>query len=123
MQLFLACLSSLQEARILTDVDKARLFSNVVDIHAANVHFWEEYLAPLVAATRDSRQPLNPRHLLDGFLKVSPATRRALQVALRTPSARYDDQPAPGTARPKARPGGPVRQPEPRLQNLLTTKS
>lgn len=67
--LFLACLSSLHEARILTDVDKGRLFSNIVDIHAANAHFWEQYLAPLVAATRESRQPLNPYLLLDGFDK------------------------------------------------------
>lgn len=70
MQLFLACLTSLQEARILTDVDKGRLFSNIVDIHAANAHFWELYLAPLVAAARETRLPFNPHHLLDGFLKV-----------------------------------------------------
>ena len=72
LQLFLACLSSLQEQRILTDVDKTRLFSNIVDIHAANAHFWELYLAPLVADTREKRQPFNPHHLLDGFLKVLP---------------------------------------------------
>ncbi|XP_034237361.1 pleckstrin homology domain-containing family G member 5 isoform X2 [Thrips palmi] len=80
--LFLACLTSLQEARILTDVDKTRLFSNVVDIHAANVHFWEQYLAPLVAATRDTRQPLNPHHLLDGFHKFDEIFRPYVQYCV-----------------------------------------
>ncbi|XP_052122364.1 pleckstrin homology domain-containing family G member 5 isoform X2 [Frankliniella occidentalis] len=79
---FLACLSSLQEARILTEVDKGRLFGNIVDIHAANAFFWEQFLAPVVAAARDGRQPLNPSHLLEGFLKFEEIFRPYVQYCV-----------------------------------------
>ncbi|XP_069690836.1 pleckstrin homology domain-containing family G member 5-like isoform X2 [Periplaneta americana] len=65
--LFLACLCNLQAANILNEVDKARLFSNIPDIYAANRHFWCSHLLPMLEESRKSGQPLNPQLLLDGF--------------------------------------------------------
>ncbi|XP_023703867.1 pleckstrin homology domain-containing family G member 5 [Cryptotermes secundus] len=65
--LFLACLCNLQAANILNDVDKARLFSNIPDIYAANKHFWCKNLLPMLAESRKTCEPLNPQLLLDGF--------------------------------------------------------
>jgi pleckstrin domain-containing family G protein 5 len=70
LQLFLACLCNLQAANILNDVDKARLFSNIPDIYAANKHFWSQYLLPMLTESRKTGAPLNPQLLLDGFRKV-----------------------------------------------------
>jgi pleckstrin domain-containing family G protein 5 len=70
LQLFLACLCNLQAANILNDVDKARLFSNIPDIYAANKHFWCQHLLPMLAESRKTGEPLNPQLLLDGFRRV-----------------------------------------------------
>jgi pleckstrin domain-containing family G protein 5 len=70
LQLFLACLCHLQAANILNDVDKARLFSNIPDIYAANKHFWCQHLLPMLAQSRKTGEPLNPELLLDGFRRV-----------------------------------------------------
>jgi len=70
LQLFLACLSNLQAVNILNDIDKARLFSNIPDIYAANRHFWCQHLLPMLAESRKTGQPLNPQFLLDGFHRV-----------------------------------------------------
>ncbi|KAJ9582072.1 hypothetical protein L9F63_003574, partial [Diploptera punctata] len=65
--LFLACLCNLQASNILNEVDKARLFSNIPDIYAANRHFWSQHLLPMLNKSRETHQPLDPNLLLDGF--------------------------------------------------------
>ncbi|XP_058802378.1 pleckstrin homology domain-containing family G member 5-like isoform X2 [Phymastichus coffea] len=65
--LFMACLCGLQASNILSEVDKTRLFSNIPDIYAANRYFWSEHIAAMLQASRATRQPLDPGHLLQGF--------------------------------------------------------
>ncbi|XP_011159080.1 pleckstrin homology domain-containing family G member 5 isoform X2 [Solenopsis invicta] len=65
--LFMACLCNLQASNILIEVDRLKLFNNILDIYAANRYFWTEYLLAMVNASRSSGQPLDPGHLLLGF--------------------------------------------------------
>ncbi|XP_014483055.1 PREDICTED: pleckstrin homology domain-containing family G member 5 isoform X2 [Dinoponera quadriceps] len=65
--LFMACLCGLQASNILNEVDKSKLFSNIPNIYAANRYFWTEHLLTMLDASRSSGQPLDPRHLLQGF--------------------------------------------------------
>ncbi|XP_024943795.1 pleckstrin homology domain-containing family G member 5 isoform X2 [Cephus cinctus] len=65
--LFMACLCSLQASNILNEVDRTKLFSNIPAIYAANRYFWSEHLLGMLNAARNTRQPLDPGHLLHGF--------------------------------------------------------
>ncbi|XP_046670725.1 pleckstrin homology domain-containing family G member 5 isoform X2 [Homalodisca vitripennis] len=67
--LFLSCLTNLQAANILSDVDKTRLFSNITEIYSSNKLFWSTYVLPMLNASRESRSVLNPQLLLDGFIR------------------------------------------------------
>ena len=51
-------------------IDTEKLFSNLRYIIYANSSFWCEYLLPVVAEARKTRQPLNPTLMTEGFLKV-----------------------------------------------------
>ncbi|XP_054270419.1 pleckstrin homology domain-containing family G member 5-like isoform X2 [Macrosteles quadrilineatus] len=66
--LFLSCLTNLQAANILSDVDKTRLFSNITEIYNSNRNFWSNHLLPMLSASRESRQVLNAQLMLKGFL-------------------------------------------------------
>ncbi|XP_075213520.1 uncharacterized protein LOC142319765 isoform X3 [Lycorma delicatula] len=66
---FLSCLTSLQSGNILTEIDKAKLFSNIGEIYLANRGFWCQYMLPMLVTARRTCQPLNPHLLLDGFFK------------------------------------------------------
>lgn len=66
-QLFLACLISVQEAKILVEVDRTKLFGNIQDIYFANHCFWREHLLTMLNTSRLTRKPLNPNDLLRGF--------------------------------------------------------
>ncbi|XP_046396521.1 uncharacterized protein LOC124163575 isoform X2 [Ischnura elegans] len=79
--LFLACLLSLQASTgILTEVDTECLFSNIREIHDANLTFWRRHLLPMVQQARRWREglaginplhprPLDPKDMKEGFLK------------------------------------------------------
>lgn len=67
IDLFMACLCSLQASNILIEVDRLKLFSNIPDIYAINRYFWTEYLLTMVNASRSSGQPFDPSLLLQGF--------------------------------------------------------
>ncbi|XP_067643339.1 uncharacterized protein [Eurosta solidaginis] len=66
--LFLACLESVQEERLLIDVDQHRLFSNVRDICEANLKFWTLFLYPMVAHSVNTREPLRINFFHQGFV-------------------------------------------------------
>lgn len=69
--LFLACLISLQCECLLMDIESDKMFSNISDVYAANVHFWNTYLAPMLNASRENGQPLDQTYMMQGFLKVN----------------------------------------------------
>ena len=68
--LFLACLVSLQCECLLLDIEPGKMFSNIEEVAAANLHFWNTYLAPMLNASRDNGQPLDQTYMMQGFLKV-----------------------------------------------------
>ncbi|XP_065215741.1 pleckstrin homology domain-containing family G member 5 isoform X2 [Planococcus citri] len=67
--LFLACLCNLQSNNLLTEIDKDRLFSNILEIYSANRYFWCQHLLPMLASSRETGKPLNPALLAEGFFK------------------------------------------------------
>ncbi|XP_053210054.1 pleckstrin homology domain-containing family G member 5-like isoform X11 [Panonychus citri] len=67
--LFLACLCNLQSECLLNDIDTEKMFSNITEVYLANHYFWMNHLLPMLKASRESHQPLNPIIMKDGFLK------------------------------------------------------
>ncbi|XP_074601132.1 uncharacterized protein LOC141855126 isoform X1 [Brevipalpus obovatus] len=67
--LFLTCLVSLQNECLLNDIDTERMFSNITQVYSANHYFWMNHLLPMLKASRENHQPLNPIIMKDGFLK------------------------------------------------------
>ncbi|XP_016955501.1 uncharacterized protein LOC108028292 isoform X6 [Drosophila biarmipes] len=66
--LFLACLEAVQEERLLTDVDQARLFSNIRAVCEANIKFWTLWLYPMVAHSVVTHEPLRCAFFQEGFI-------------------------------------------------------
>jgi len=46
------------------------MFSNIAEIYSANHLFWNSCLLPMLNASRDNRQPLNPILMKDSFSQV-----------------------------------------------------
>jgi len=69
--LFLNCLCNLQNSLILCEIDTEKLFCNIPEIYAANRSFWHHHVFPMLQEARESRQPLNPSLMRNGFTKVS----------------------------------------------------
>ena len=68
-QLFLNCLCNLQTHQILTEIDVESLFYNIPEIYAANRVFWQQHIIPMLKSSRESKGPLDPTLLRQGFLK------------------------------------------------------
>ncbi|XP_037722997.1 uncharacterized protein LOC119555587 isoform X7 [Drosophila subpulchrella] len=66
--LFLACLEAVQKEGLLTDVDQARLFSNVRAVCEANIKFWTLWLYPMVAHSVITHEPLRCAFFQEGFI-------------------------------------------------------
>ncbi|XP_054164532.1 pleckstrin homology domain-containing family G member 5-like [Oppia nitens] len=66
--LFLACLCNLQSECLLNEIDTTKMFSNIVEVSAANHQFWFDHLLPMLSYSRQTHQPLNPLLMKDGFL-------------------------------------------------------
>ncbi|CAL4064112.1 unnamed protein product [Meganyctiphanes norvegica] len=81
--LFLNCLRSLQNATLLNEIEIEKLFSNIQDIYAANVTFWQEHIIKMVEHSRNTRLPLDPSILMEGFYKfdeiLQPYTRYCME--------------------------------------------
>ncbi|KAL2103895.1 hypothetical protein ACEWY4_000763 [Coilia grayii] len=65
--LFLCGLLNLQDSGLLTDVEPARLFSNVQDLVRLHTALWAEVMHPALDNARRLRTLLNPTDLLPGF--------------------------------------------------------
>lgn len=70
LQLFLACLKSLQTVNILKEIDTDKLFSNITDILTSNLTFWQNSLFPLVRDMRKYKQPPCIENMCEGFSKM-----------------------------------------------------
>lgn len=76
LQLFLCGLINLQESGLLTEVEPARLFSNIQEIVGLHRELWNQVMLPVLEKARQARALLDPTHLHHGFMMV----RRRLAV-------------------------------------------
>lgn len=51
-------------------IETERLFSNISDIAHTNCSFWENYLSKVLHRARETRCPLNPSDMKEGFKQV-----------------------------------------------------
>uniref|UniRef100_A0A6Q2X070 Pleckstrin homology domain containing, family G (with RhoGef domain) member 5b n=1 Tax=Esox lucius TaxID=8010 RepID=A0A6Q2X070_ESOLU len=65
--LFLCGLLNLQESGLLTEVEPARLFSNIQDIVRLHTSLWNQVMLPALEIARQARTLLNPIDLEQGF--------------------------------------------------------
>lgn len=70
-QLFLCSLLNLQESGLLTEVEPAKLFSNIQEIVRLHTSLWNDYMLPVLKNARKARAPLDPTDLHNGFRTVS----------------------------------------------------
>ncbi|XP_033764250.1 pleckstrin homology domain-containing family G member 5-like isoform X2 [Pecten maximus] len=77
--LFMCCLINLQSEQLLNEIDTERLFSNIGDIAYTNSSFWANSLSKVLQSARQSRLPLNPSDMKEGFKQfpdlLSPYTK------------------------------------------------
>lgn len=72
LQLFLCGLLNLQDSGILSEVELARLFSNVQDLVRLHTALWAQVMQPALEKARQLRAPLSPIDLQPGFRTVRP---------------------------------------------------
>nr|XP_046253417.1 pleckstrin homology domain-containing family G member 5 isoform X2 [Scatophagus argus] len=65
--LFLCGLLNLQESGLLTEVEPAKLFSNIQEIVRLHTSLWNQVMLPVLDKARQARALLNPTDLHDGF--------------------------------------------------------
>ncbi|CAN9515640.1 unnamed protein product [Ophioblennius macclurei] len=65
--LFLCGLLNLQESGLLTEVEPAKLFSNVQEIIRLHTALWNQVMLPVLDKARQARALLDPTDLQDGF--------------------------------------------------------
>ncbi|XP_040910556.1 pleckstrin homology domain-containing family G member 5 isoform X3 [Toxotes jaculatrix] len=65
--LFLSGLLNLQESGLLTEVEPAKLFSNIQEIVRLHTALWNEVMLPVVEKARQARALLDPTDLHHGF--------------------------------------------------------
>uniref|UniRef100_A0A8C7D1D7 Pleckstrin homology and RhoGEF domain containing G5 n=1 Tax=Oncorhynchus kisutch TaxID=8019 RepID=A0A8C7D1D7_ONCKI len=68
--LFLCGLLNLQESGLLTEVEPARLFSNIQDIVRLHTALWNQVMLPALEMARQARTLLNPTDLHQGFRTI-----------------------------------------------------
>ncbi|KAF7209204.1 pleckstrin homology domain-containing family G member 5 isoform X2 [Nothobranchius furzeri] len=65
--LFLSGLLNLQESGLLTEVEPAKLFSNIQEVVRLHTSLWNQVMVPVLEKAREARAPLDPTHLHGGF--------------------------------------------------------
>ncbi|KAM9344407.1 pleckstrin homology domain-containing family G member 5 isoform 2-T2 [Pholidichthys leucotaenia] len=65
--LFLCGLLNLQESGLLTEVEPAKLFSNIQEIAHLHTSLWNQVMLPVLEKARQARALLDPTHLHNGF--------------------------------------------------------
>uniref|UniRef100_A0A3B4H4Y5 Pleckstrin homology and RhoGEF domain containing G5 n=1 Tax=Pundamilia nyererei TaxID=303518 RepID=A0A3B4H4Y5_9CICH len=67
LQLFLCGLLNLQESGLLTEVEPAKLFSNIQEIVRLHTSLWTQVMLPALKKARQARALLDPTDLHHGF--------------------------------------------------------
>lgn len=69
--LFMCCLRNVQDKlpTIMKEIECEKLFSNIVDVINANSIFWKNYLSRMLQVSRETKQPLDPSLMKEGFKK------------------------------------------------------
>ncbi|KAM6925579.1 pleckstrin homology domain-containing family G member 5 [Xenentodon cancila] len=65
--LFLCGLLNLQESGLLTEVEPAKLFSNIQELVRLHKSLWNQVMLQVLEKAREARALLDPTHLHDGF--------------------------------------------------------
>ncbi|XP_031701571.1 pleckstrin homology domain-containing family G member 5 isoform X2 [Anarrhichthys ocellatus] len=65
--LFLSGLLNLQESGLLTEVDPAKLFSNIQELVCLHTSLWNQVMLPVLTKARQARALLDPTDLHHGF--------------------------------------------------------
>ncbi|KAJ8259484.1 hypothetical protein GJAV_G00169850 [Gymnothorax javanicus] len=68
--LFLCGLLNLQDSGLLTEVEPARLFSNVQELVRLHTALWAQVMLPALERARQTRSLLNPADLHEGFKTI-----------------------------------------------------
>ncbi|XP_064598754.1 uncharacterized protein LOC135465444 [Liolophura sinensis] len=95
--LFISVLLNLQQELVLNEIETEKLFSNINQIYLANCKFWKEHFLTVLESTRETRKPLDPSLMKDGFKKFAdnfkPYTKYCLEQkpCLDYMKARYKD--------------------------------
>lgn len=71
LQLFLCGLLNLQESGLLTEVEPAKLFSNIQEIVCLHTSLWNKVMVPVLDKARKARALIDPTDLHQGFRTVS----------------------------------------------------
>ncbi|KAJ6219284.1 hypothetical protein RDWZM_005096, partial [Blomia tropicalis] len=79
---FIACLLNLQNECLLTEIDAKSVFSNIGEVFEANHLFWMNHLLPMLNYSRETKCPLNPAMLEDGFQQFDQIFRPYTQYCL-----------------------------------------
>ena len=71
LQLFLCGLLNLQESGLLTEVEPAKMFSNIQELVLLHTSLWNQVMLPVLEKARQARALLDPTDLHHGFTTVS----------------------------------------------------
>ncbi|GFN96431.1 pleckstrin homology domain-containing family g member 5-like [Plakobranchus ocellatus] len=72
IDVFQTCLINVQQEGFLNEIETERLFSNIDKIFECNSLFWQEYLLPVLAKSRETGQSLDPLLAREGFVDHFP---------------------------------------------------
>ena len=67
----MCCLLNLQNEMLLNEIETERVFSNIMEVHNVNCEFWEKYMSQVMAHSRETKEPLDPSLMAEGFARVS----------------------------------------------------
>lgn len=75
IDVFIACLNDLlsneHTKSLFDDINKQKLFCNIIDVYNCNVKFWNDYLERLVIKKDSSGHLIDPSELKNAFDNVS----------------------------------------------------
>ncbi|CAL1548551.1 unnamed protein product [Lymnaea stagnalis] len=69
IDVFQNCLINVQNDGFLNDIETERLFSNIDKIYECNCNFWQQFLLPVLATSRENHKPLDPLICKGGFVE------------------------------------------------------
>ncbi|XP_059178765.1 pleckstrin homology domain-containing family G member 5-like isoform X3 [Physella acuta] len=68
IDVFQNCLFNVKLEQLLNDIETENLFSNIHEIFECNCTFWQQHLLPVLHNSRETRKPLDPLIMKEGFV-------------------------------------------------------